>query len=350
MSTARALIWRTAEKVGALRAWQLAGSRSTLTVIGLHRVLPDGDDRLPWAIPEFTISDRLLVSALGFLAERYEFVSIAQVLDAADGGRPLPSRALLLTIDDGWSDSLDVTGRILSGMGLPSLLFVAAGLVDSQHGAWQNELHARLHFNGEAALRAVLADAGFPATLRAGQAPFDALCDLLEPLTPVHRRAVLDGLGELPACPSGPQFLSADQLRSVVALGMDIGLHGMSHERLTGAVDLSIELEGARARVSGWLGGAAPSLRALSFPHGRYGPELVARARAAGFDALFTSELTVTPLHAHRPQSPLFGRLWLGQASLADADSRLRYEAMYNRLLRAPRRAPDATPSPWFRA
>jgi peptidoglycan/xylan/chitin deacetylase (PgdA/CDA1 family) len=354
MISPRALLWRTAERLGALRIWQLAGTHGSLTVIGLHRVLPLDDDRWPWAIPEFTITDRLFSSSLDFLARRFTVVDPDRVLAALSDGDPLPPRALLVTIDDGWMDAVDVAAPILSRKGLPSLLFVAVGHVGSEHGIWQNELHARLHFNGAAAVVEALRvqtdlSVSLPDVVNLSHV-FDALCESLEPLAPAQRRAVLDRLGTLPSRRGSPQFVTPADLRTAGSLGMALGLHGMTHERLTGEVDLDLELITARDRLAGWLGREPASLRTMSLPHGRYSPSVLARARTAGYDAIFTSELTVTPLRLHRPTASVFGRLWIGQRSLATDRGELETSAFYSRLLRAPRRVPAETPSPWFRS
>ncbi len=352
MISPRAVIWQTAERLGALRAWQHAGTRNVLTVIGLHRVLSQDDDRWPWAIPEFTITDQLFSTALDFLATRFTVIDADRLLAARSGGDPLPPRSLLITIDDGWRDALDVAAPILARMGLPSLLFVAAGHVGSEHGLWQNELHARLHFNGAAAILSALraqTEVTVPPSGVLEERMFDMLCECLEPLAPARRRAVLDRLGTLPCRRESPQFVTPADLRAAPPLGMALGLHGMTHERLTGDVDLDLELIAARERMAGWIGGQPTSLRTMSLPHGRYGPRVLARARAAGYDAIFTSELTVTPLRALRPTSPLFGRLWIGQRALERGGNALSESALYGRLLRAPRRVPAETPSPWFR-
>jgi len=354
MPSLRSLAWNVAVHSRAVDFLHRAAPKPVLTVLGLHRVLAADDPSRPWALPEFTIDPMFFERALDYLGRRYTVVDLGRVIEAGAGGRPLPARALLLTIDDGWRDAVEVAAPLLARKGMPSVLFVVASAIGSEHGLWQNELHARVHFNAPADLRAALKGRNEVAVRAESwerrDLLVDALMEALEPLSPHRRREMLSLLGDLPAPSGGRQFASAAELRGAAESGMTIGAHGMTHERLTGAVDLSQELEGARALLADALTVAPESITAMSFPHGRYGPDIVRQAHEAGFSALFTSELTLNPLSAGVPTSPLFGRLWIGQAALGTSDGQLRTVAASARLLRAPVAAPGLLPSPWFRA
>jgi hypothetical protein len=90
---------------GALDAWHRRRNRNWLTVIMFHRVLATRDPRWPTSDPEYTLADDLFGHSLDFFKKHYNVVSLADLLAARAGERPLPERALLVTFDDGWSDN-----------------------------------------------------------------------------------------------------------------------------------------------------------------------------------------------------------------------------------------------------
>jgi peptidoglycan/xylan/chitin deacetylase (PgdA/CDA1 family) len=86
-----------------------------------------------------------------------------------------------------------------------------------------------------------------------------------------------------------PDYLSAEDLRTLRGEGMTIGLHGMHHQRWRGLPDdeLDEEISGARR----WLEDAAGApLDAAACPFGAYDRRVLGRLRRAGFGAVFTSD------------------------------------------------------------
>lgn len=84
-------------------------------------------------------------------------------------------------------------------------------------------------------------------------------------------------------------YLTAAGLRELATMGFTIGAHGATHRFLNtlSDADLDEELRGARASLEDILGQPVTD---LSLPGGRGGPRVTARARAAGFQTIYTSE------------------------------------------------------------
>ena len=57
---------------------------------------------------------RLFKEQLDFFAAHFQVVTMEQVLEAAQGGKALPERALLLTFDDGYIDNYRLMSSLLS--------------------------------------------------------------------------------------------------------------------------------------------------------------------------------------------------------------------------------------------
>lgn len=86
-----------------------------------------------------------------------------------------------------------------------------------------------------------------------------------------------------------PSYLGADDVSGLVAAGMEIGSHGMRHRpwRRLDDDELAVELIDARRVLEEAAGGP---VMAASCPMGAYDRRVLARARAAGFRRLFTSD------------------------------------------------------------
>ena len=63
----------------------------------------------------------------------YEVVGLDDVLAHYVERAPLPSRAVLITFDDGYHDNLDNAARVLHKYGYPAVLFVPIGYLDDRH-------------------------------------------------------------------------------------------------------------------------------------------------------------------------------------------------------------------------
>lgn len=306
--------------LGLVHRWR---NRRTLTVIMFHRVLTPDDPRWASCDPDYTLERGLFERCLGFFRRHYHVVDVDAVLAARRDGTPLPPRALLITFDDGWQDNVDHALPALRAAGLPGVLFLVADAVGRGQpffqerlvAAWRRgtiqveDLRALLRRHGHAAPDGAAEDVG---ALRRAIAALEAV--------PVAARAPL--LAELgPRLDDGLRHMvDDDALRALRAGGVEVGLHGKTHEPMTRAHDLDAELAGARAEVGSRLGLPAPVT--MSFPHGRFDERIAARAREAGYELVFTS---VPALNATGGGPGwLLARLGFETAAIVDARGRFR--------------------------
>ena len=285
---------------GALPLYHRVRNARSLTVVMFHRTLDAGDPRWKTCDPDYTLRRDVFARSLAFFRRHYNVVTLQQVLDARRGVAPLPPRAMLLTFDDGWADNVDHALPELRRAGLPALMFVVADAVGRRQPFWQERLIAAWRRGavdvGDLAARlpddagGPVADAGLPGLRR--------LVARLEAMPRTQREAVLapfeavmdDGLQHM---------VDARQLVALRAGGVALGLHGKTHVRMTEAEDLEAELAGAREALATHLGEASGVAQAcevsMSFPHGAHDAAIVAQARQAGYELLFTSVPVVNP-------------------------------------------------------
>ena len=136
-----------------------------------------------------------------------------------------PERSVLLTIDDGYASTLHVAAPILKEYHAPALLFVPAGEVGSTS----------------------------------------------------------DWMSEMPDEP----LLTADELRELPAYGIEVGVHGMEHQRMPGmtADELRRNVDEARDLIAS-ITGTVP--RTFAYPEGFFDDAARAAVERAGFVCAFS--------------------------------------------------------------
>lgn len=251
-------------------------NRAALTTVMFHRVLPDADPRAAGANPAYTVTPQELDDCIRFFKQCYAVIGLDELEARLAHGRSLPERPLLITFDDGWSDTVEHALPVLQTHGVPAVVFVATGHVGRTEGFWQEEMFDVV----------MTAEGGVPERAAAAVAAMDRLAPELR----------AERLAAQPRRPLPRRMADAAELAALARAGIAIGGHGHSHDPLTRVADPQAELRACRdtlARLG--LGGERP---AFSFPHGQASPALIAAARAAGFGLCFTSAPVLTPLAA----------------------------------------------------
>ena len=272
-----------------------------LLVVGWHNVEPT------WFFPAPPDAGRRgLAGQLGLLRRLANVVPLGPALQALAEGRPLPPRAVALSFDDGYHDSLRVAAPLLERLGLPATFFLVPGLLDRTTRPWwelvgwacQRASTDRVAFEGRTL------DLSDPARRAA------AAATVAERLKRRDRAATDTAVAEfVAACdpdgtPDGDAlFLDWDQARSLAARGFTIGSHTLHHAILAqqAPAEQATELELSRQALQDRL---AVEVDLLAYPNGTtadYDPTTVAAAARAGY----THALTVLP-GWNRPSTPRY--------------------------------------------
>ncbi len=319
----RAWLRKSLHRVGGLDLWRRWRAADSLTVVLLHRIVPDAQARQGDADPHNCLTVSLLQASLDHLSRHYAVIGLAELIAWIDGGPALPARPLLITFDDGWADTARHALPALQRAGLPAVLFVATDAVADERPIWWQE-----------AARRESAPVGTSLLDRLGALARDAAA----------REALLARTAPLFE-PARRQMLRPEEIGALARSGMAIGAHSAAHLPLTRLADdeISADLGRARRALAGWLApaDASAALRCLAFPHGRYDARVLALARRAGFDVFFSSDACLNRLTPE--PSMLFGRIPLSTAAIAGADGGLAPDRLATWLLARPRvRLPQA--------
>lgn len=317
---------------GLLGLYHRLRNRRTLTVVMFHRVLDPTDPRWASCDPDYTLDVGLFDPCLAFFRRHYHVISTEQVLQARRHGTSLPSRALLITFDDGWADNVDFALPRLRKAGLPALLFVVADVIGRRLAFFQECIIGAWRLG-----RLTAGDLALALGERQG-IQGNAVDDLrrviagLETLEDAARERILERFAGV-LDDGHRHMLIRDELQALVRGDVAIGLHGKTHTPMTRASDLDAELGGARQEVAVQLeSGEAPLT--MSFPHGRHDAAVARKARDSGYELVFTSEPVLNPID---PQPGwLLGRVGFEQSGIVDAAGRFRAEKLALLLFRKP--------------
>jgi len=319
---------------GALAAYHRVRNHRTLTVLMFHRVLPAAERDASGADPLWTISTELFEQVLGYLVRHYNPVGLDDVLAARMRRIALPPRALLMSFDDGWHDNLDYALPLLRRFGVPAAVFVASDAIDEQRTCWWQDVLSWSMRSGAKDAGALWREAGFATSQATSE--LQLLCRYGE-LEPARREGLLRPQAEaLERRQPRPQMADPPSLRALASAGVAIAVHGASHLPLTELADPAADLQRARERIALHMG--ASGSVALSFPHGRYDPRIVAAARGLGFKLLFTSDPVINSCPGGWLESDLIGRIPVFAKSIARAGEFLSEPKLATWLFVRPRR------------
>jgi peptidoglycan/xylan/chitin deacetylase (PgdA/CDA1 family) len=266
-----------------------AGAQGRLSVLILHRVLPEPDPLYPEEI-DAAAFDRLC----GWLAPLFNVLPLDEAVQRLVAGT-LPQRALSISFDDGYADSHDVALPILLRHRLCATFFITSGAL--QGGCmWNDVVEEAVRRTGCAELD--LSDAGLERYALGSAAlkrrAIERIDHALKYLPPEPRATLAQDIARRAGVqPSSELMLSHAQLRALRRAGMQIGAHTVSHPILTGlsAAQVRQEIGQGKRALESILG---ETVELFAYPNGKWGRDFDAQAvalvREAGFQAAFTTD------------------------------------------------------------
>ena len=267
---------------------------------------------------------------LDFIECRYQTISVKQVIDAASGGRPLPSNAILLTFDDGFSDHYHnvfplLINRSMTGVFFPPACSVLEGRILDVH---------KIHF--------LLAKAGNVSTLiqfienavvtekkelslesleyyreawyrptRFDTAEVIFIKRMLQTALPEEFRSALvqELFSDLVSADekdfASSLYCSFAELSEMVGAGMTIGGHGYNHNWLNSlSVDKQAEEIDRSQLMLASMGADQPHF-VFSYPYGGYNENTLNLLEERGCDAAFTTQVSRAAINPRMNKSSL---------------------------------------------
>jgi peptidoglycan/xylan/chitin deacetylase (PgdA/CDA1 family) len=211
--------------------------RGVLT-FNYHRV---GDsDGSPWDRSLWSASADELDRQLATLARHAEVIAPAEVGEAMRASR---GRRVLITFDDGYRDNFEIAFPLLRTHGLSATFFLASGFIDDPHAAWWDEIAWMVRHSsappgswpqspiGEGAREVGALPSEESELIAELIAEYKRLPDS-ETDALLERIAQASGAGRCPPSASSALWMTWAMAREMLAAGMSIGGHTVTHPLL----------------------------------------------------------------------------------------------------------------------
>ncbi|MBV9818687.1 MAG: polysaccharide deacetylase family protein [Solirubrobacterales bacterium] len=196
-----------------------------------------------------------LARHLRALRRSYTFISLRRFVDALREGRldELPSKALVLTFDDGHIRNRGLHG-VLERLGVPATIFLCSSVVGTGRAFWFH------HVPDPQALK---------------------------PMTDAQRLHHLAARGFDELREGRPEALTDEDVRAMQGPVVDFQCHGATHPILVGCDDAKArdEILGSRRTLTARYG---LDIFAFSYPNGDYSSRELALVREAGYRCALT--------------------------------------------------------------
>jgi len=219
-------------------------------IVTYHGVLPRGYRVRDADLDGSLVSAESFRAQLQLLKERYHVITPLQFLQWCESGEELPARSVLLTCDDGLRNTLTEMVPILQDLRLACLFFVTGASLSNVSGMlWHEELRLMLLCGGEG-FTIQLAGIGPEVRVASSEENRTLWWRLVKSLSRLDINARRRLLGEIRDQLSLPEnwntrylqdqagssrflVLNREELEQLVAAGMSVGAHSLSHPVLS---------------------------------------------------------------------------------------------------------------------
>jgi peptidoglycan/xylan/chitin deacetylase (PgdA/CDA1 family) len=244
-------------------------------------------------------------SQLRLLAEYANVIPLTEALDLMEAGEPLPSRAAVLTFDDGYQDAVRVGVPTLARFGLPATFFLVPDFLSGRLRAWWEDLAESFE---EATVPEIVWDGRRYdlSTSRARRAAHLRLLESVKQLDHVGRAEAVERLSDKlrrdgPA-PTRQYFLDWETARALLDAGHSVGSHSRKHAILSreDPEAQALDLQTSRAELETGLG---TKIDTLAYPNGTledYDDATIAHAREVGYRCGLTTRTGLAAGHHSR--------------------------------------------------
>ncbi len=230
----------------------------------------------------------VLDAQIASIARHFVPMTLGELLAYLRAGEQPPAHTLVLTVDDGHRDFLEVACPVLRHYEVPATLFVATGFIDGELWLWPDQVTWLLAQCPERPGRVRIGG----TSLELGTNAWQTIIDHVLTLPDADRRQAPTELANELGCslplkpPVGYRPISWDELRTLQSDGIEIGGHTHTHPSLARVPveRLPEEIDYCRERLDTELGHRP---RPFCYPNGQPG-DVTPAVRSAVSEAGFT--------------------------------------------------------------
>jgi peptidoglycan/xylan/chitin deacetylase (PgdA/CDA1 family) len=237
------------------------------------------------------------------IRRHYNPISLQDLAASYNSGRPLPPRALAITVDDGYRDFLTCAQPVLHRFGIPATVFLVSDFLDGRLWMWWDTLGYAMDRSSRQSLAFTAPDGSshqFPLTTPAERrAAHTVICTALTNLSTEDRaRIIADltrtlGIAPPTAPPAEYAPLTWDDVRVLAGQTVEFGAHTRTHPILSTVGNrerLRDEIMSSKQRIESEM--QQPVIH-FCYPNGRrrdFTDTAVDIVRSGGFQTAVTTE------------------------------------------------------------
>lgn len=257
-------------------------TNSQVAVLMYHRVSPK-----EYSCNPESISPQNFEKQMGYFSRNYEILSLERLVEYMKQREPLPEKAVVITLDDGYKDNYRYAYPILKKYKIPATIFLATGHIGTGDLFWWDKVGYIIQHTSLDQLN--LGELGTFScrserdklrvtsiiTERLKTLPEEEKDLLIDYLHTIARVEIPDDLGK-------ELNLSWDEVQEMSANGIAFGAHTVNHTVLTNLPFEQAELEIIRSKkdIEKMIG---HQVTAFSYPHGDFDTDIVEFVRRNGF-------------------------------------------------------------------
>lgn len=247
------------------------------------------------------------------LREQYAPVPLSRIARWLEGKAVLPEGAVAVTFDDGYRNVLTNAVPVLNRLEIPASVYVVSDFVKEGKMVWTDTIVSALSATNKKRFELALPDRTIELPIEndaekaAADAELRTLCKSLadaERVDLVARIVAALGVGGRELAGAWPDHdpLSAEDLKTLVERGIEVGSHTKGHKILTRCTpqETGRELEESKSFVESATGKPCEE---FSYPNGGRG-DFDARTGGAARAAGYRLAVTAVPMRVPRRQDP----------------------------------------------
>ena len=278
----------------------------------------------PWIAPRNRMSAGQFEGQIRYLKKNRNVMALGELVRLLREAAPLPPRTVVVTLDDGYRDNLDIVAPILERHGVPATIYLCTAYVTRSENQWADVVYGTLRHRSNHVLRLsgdVTLDLHDPNQL--GRACAQITGQLLS-AGREQREELLADLGrQLEPTGRAPRLtLTWDEVRQLARdhPTIELGTHTDEHLDLTArsVEDAVGAIRRSQETFEQEVG--RPAIH-FSFPYSRSSKSLITQLPSLGIETAMTGigrlQASSDPLDLRRREAPASStllRIWTGDA------------------------------------
>ncbi|MBZ5683735.1 MAG: polysaccharide deacetylase family protein [Acidobacteriia bacterium] len=284
----------------ASRALRLISPGASAAILMYHSVMPDPAAHAD-SLGGIIHAQSEFRAQMELLARDYHPMTLDAVVEGLNGGKDLPSRSVVVTFDDGYTDNAEVAMPILNQLGIAATFYVTVDCVEQRTLPWPSRLRfafrkTKLRTWTDSRAKSWQLDDS-DSCERAYLASCDNCCQLSGKVQEDFVRSTEEQLQAAAPGDLSSLMMSYDQIRSLARHGHIVGSHTMTHPNMAyiPEQDAKAEFAESKQHLEREL---KATIKHFSYPCPAMTPhwneKTVAQSRSVGYDSAVTTNGGVT--------------------------------------------------------